>query len=608
MRTSLKFFRNLFYLSIFLIGQHTYSQDQNIADSLKTIYQKHTLSPVEKLHTLREIAENELEVKEKLRYSTLLIKAAQKVDSPKLLFSGYIQTGNALRLEGDLSNALDNYFKAAQIAEDRKLITEVGVANITIADAYSIMGNHNRSISYYRIAIKELRAIPDSIKLGSALLNTGDEFFMHDELDSALVYFRESGKIFENKNYQEGLAYNLGNTGLVFAKMGNHEMAEKNLSEATHILEKNGDFYPICVFLIYMSEIYFEKDDLGTAIDFAQQSLELSMLYGFKDQISDANLKLSQLYEASGQTEKSYQYYKDHITYRDSVRNLTSAQEMAGLRADNEVFKKQAEIGLLNEERKNQKLINITAGVTAALIAILAVGLYRRNRFIKRTSALIENEKNRSDRLLLNILPEETAKELKDSGSVDAKKFEMVSVIFADFKGFTKFAENLPPEKLIKTVDFYFSKFDEIMAKYKVEKIKTMGDCYMAVAGLPFSDANHAQKAVAAAFEILDFVKDSEDNPRFQYGGLEVRVGIHSGAVVAGVVGTHKFAYDIWGDTVNIASRMQTSSETGKINISESTHDLICDHYDCTYRGEISVKNRGMFKMYFIEKLTRMVQ
>jgi class 3 adenylate cyclase len=200
----------------------------------------------------------------------------------------------------------------------------------------------------------------------------------------------------------------------------------------------------------------------------------------------------------------------------------------------------------------------------------------------------------------LNILPEETALELKQNGKVQAKKFESVSVMFTDFKGFTEYADYLPPEKLVESVGFYFSKFDEIIEKYGLEKIKTIGDAYMCAGGLPFPNQDHALQTVHAALEILEFVEASKQNTKLDQPHFDVRIGINTGPVVAGVVGSKKFAYDIWGDTVNIAARMESNSEVGKINISENTYSLIKDDFTCEFRGEIEVKNKGKMNMYFV--------
>ena len=237
------------------------------------------------------------------------------------------------------------------------------------------------------------------------------------------------------------------------------------------------------------------------------------------------------------------------------------------------------------------------------LSALIAFGLFRRNKFIQKTKRIIEEEKNRSDELLLNILPEDTAHELKENGKVEAKRFDSVTVLFTDFKSFTSYSENLPPEKLVKSVDYYFSKFDAIIEKYGLEKIKTAGDSYMCAGGLPFPTKDHATKMTLAAFEIIRFVEDTKHSDKNDIAYFDIRVGINTGPVVAGVVGTKKFAYDIWGDTVNVASRMESASNPGKINVAENTYQLIKDAFECEYRGEIEVKNKGMMNMYFANRI-----
>lgn len=578
-----------------------HAQDQAVADSLKKLYKKENLSYVQTLELLKDIAENETDPPKKIAYSQELIVAAKKKDCTRYLFTGILQKGHGLRDKGDLSEALENYFEAASLGANKKNKVELGAATLSIADVYSYMGNHQRAMEYYHQAIEIFKKTSDSIKLASALFNTGDEFFNHNDLDSALVYFEQSGSIFKALAYEIGEAYNLGSMGLIYARLEKNEEAEENIGKAIQLLEKSGNYYPISEYLNGMADIYHEKGDNSTAKEFAYLSLELAQSYGYKDLISDANLKLSEIFESQGDINQSYSHYKTHIAYRDSVRNISSAQNMAGLRADFEVSQKQMEVDLLNEKQKNQNLAVISVSSASVLIGLLAFGLYRRNRFIKRTSQIIEKERDRSNNLLLNILPEQTAQELKDSGKVKAKRFESVTVLFADFRQFTQFAEKLKPEDLIQTIDFYFSGFDEIMEKHGVEKIKTIGDSYMAASGLPFPTEDHAGKVIKAALDMINFVEETRrmnrNNTHFQ-----VRIGIHSGPVVAGVVGTKKFAYDIWGDTVNVAARMESSCEAGKINISESTCKLIQDNYTCNYRGEIEAKNKGMLKMYYIEE------
>lgn len=207
-------------------------------------------------------------------------------------------------------------------------------------------------------------------------------------------------------------------------------------------------------------------------------------------------------------------------------------------------------------------------------------------------------EKKRSDDLLLNILPFEIAEELKNYGTSEAKLYENVSVLFSDFVGFTNVSEKLTPKELVAELHHCFTAFDTILERNGLEKIKTIGDGYLAVCGLPIEVENHAVKAIQAAIEITEFI-----NKRQTEGGkFNIRIGINSGSAVAGIVGVKKFAYDIWGDTVNTASRLEQHSLSGKINISDTTYRLVKNNFTCIHRGKIDAKNKGKIDMYFVER------
>jgi class 3 adenylate cyclase len=220
-----------------------------------------------------------------------------------------------------------------------------------------------------------------------------------------------------------------------------------------------------------------------------------------------------------------------------------------------------------------------------------------RTEEVRRQNADLVIAKQKSDDLLLNILPGEIADELKETGKSEARLYNEVSVLFTDFVGFTQVSEHLSPTALVAEIDFCFKAFDGIITAQGLEKIKTVGDAYIAVSGLPLADPEHAKKVVAAGLEIRAFMQlRKESYP----GSFEIRLGIHSGPVVAGIVGVKKFAYDIWGDTVNTAARMEQYSEPGRLNISGATYELVRDHFRCTLRGELEVKNKGKMKMYFV--------
>jgi class 3 adenylate cyclase len=214
----------------------------------------------------------------------------------------------------------------------------------------------------------------------------------------------------------------------------------------------------------------------------------------------------------------------------------------------------------------------------------------------------LEAEKRRSEQLLLNILPVVVADELKDRGKVEPVNYESVSVLFTDFKGFTELSEQLTPKQLVDELDYCFSYFDEVIEKHNLEKLKTIGDSYMAVGGIPNVNSTHAIDAVLAALEIQAFIEQrKEQHMRNNTPYWEMRIGIHSGSLIAGVIGQKKFAYDVWGDTVNTASRMESSGVPGKINISQSTFELIKDFFVCNYRGKLPAKNKGDLDMYLVK-------
>ncbi|HRG77656.1 MAG TPA: adenylate/guanylate cyclase domain-containing protein, partial [Leptospiraceae bacterium] len=230
--------------------------------------------------------------------------------------------------------------------------------------------------------------------------------------------------------------------------------------------------------------------------------------------------------------------------------------------------------------------------------------LSKANNQLTEANEIAEQEKAKSEKLLLNILPEEVAKELKENGLVKPVYYESVSVMFTDLKGFTKVAETMSVENLVKELDASFYYFDDIITKYNLEKIKTIGDSYMCAGGLPKVNNTHIIDTCLAAIEIqrvMEQAKEIKKTLNLPY--WELRIGIHTGPVIAGVVGKKKFAYDIWGDTVNIASRMESSGEPNKINISKEVYEQVKAFFDCEYRGKVKAKNKGDIDMYFLGEL-----
>jgi class 3 adenylate cyclase/CheY-like chemotaxis protein len=256
---------------------------------------------------------------------------------------------------------------------------------------------------------------------------------------------------------------------------------------------------------------------------------------------------------------------------------------------------------LKEEDLHNQniQMLNITENLEKANLL-----LEEQKQEINLQKATIEDEQQKSEKLLLNILPFEVAKQLKSKGKAGTRYYKLATVLFTDFKGFAKLSKGMEPKDLVDVLDGYFAKFDEITENHYLEKIKTIGDSYMCAGGLPLRNKSNPVDAVLAGLEIQDYMNKLNDQKVLKKEPVwELRVGVHTGPLVAGVVGRKKFAYDIWGETVNVASRMEKTGHVGMVNISGVTYEYIKDFIDCDYRGKIEAKNIGKIDMYFVNRI-----
>lgn len=508
--------------------------------------------------------------------------------------------------QGDDPKALEYYLESLKVSEEigDKLRIATALNNIG-AVYFNKKATHDKAEDHYLRALKTSEESKDLDAIGTSSVNLGEIYLEKGNYQSALLYFAKALEALNKTGGNE--SYVLTNIGKTYRLTGDYENAIKYQNRSLELAENKDDKLEMAIALNAIGDTYFAQNKYNQALANYKESELIAKKIGSNTGLKDAYESLAKSYSAIGNYRNAFGYMELFSNIKDTLYNAENDKRIEGLQFHYLIEKKEAEIELLNRENelkasqiKQAKILRNFLIAAAAFLLIIVGGIAYQYRFVKKTNKIITEERNKSDKLLLNILPAETAEELKTKGFVKAKKYEFVSVLFTDFKAFTKQVESIPPEELVESIDFYFKGFDDIFEKYNLEKIKTIGDSYMCAGGLPGSNKSNPKDAILAGLEIVQFVEKLKNDRPPNIHSFNVRIGISTGPVIAGVVGKTKFQYDIWGDTVNVASRMETSSEEGKVNISEFTYEFVKDEFDFEYRGNIEVKNRGKIKMYYV--------
>ncbi len=435
---------------------------------------------------------------------------------------------------------------------------------------------------------------------------TDEGIHLIDSLESAAM------KMPDTKSTKGAL---LGDIGMVYRQKGSNPKAIEYYQKALTIFEAQGNKNGISRISGDIGSIYLgmvlnangaeklspeaETENLHKAVNYLDRSVSLANENGYADVMTtfykDLSVALKMLNSKAPVAADTTQNNGDNKQATDDGASVKIAN--AGIQGAEDASNKQLNKEIVSDDKERWVYIG---GISLLVIVLVILTLTMRSTYNKQKTinSIVSKEKKKAEDLLLNILPAQAAAELQDKGMVHPQQFDNVTVLITDFVGFTTAAERFSAKQLVGELHTCFKAFDGMLDKYKVEKIKTIGDAYLAVAGVPVSDANHAVNALTVAINMRDFMLYRKT--QLGEATFEMRIGLHTGSVVAGIVGTKKFAYDIWGDTVNLAARMEQNSVSGKINISQSTYDLVKDKFHCEYRGEIEAKNKGKVKMYYV--------
>ncbi|MBK6628170.1 MAG: tetratricopeptide repeat protein [Flavobacteriales bacterium] len=583
--------------------------------------------------------------------------------------------------QGNNREALDAWELAMPIAMERKDEVQQNILRTNMANVHLSTGNYNEAQRAYFEVLKWAEATQRKSNAVDCLMNLGVLYTMQGKLDEAIRYQRrvldEYGDVL-TPFQQVNCLSNLGQLHLdarhvddaekayaellplaeqneqakgvarAYGGLGNVAMARKDRPGAKEHLQRAADLYAAAgartdqaILLENLASLYreaVENEDAAFLDRYFQGSASLALSTAhaaidtaigiFNDagdlgQLRSAYRSIAEVERAQGDYKQALSHFQLYQALSDTLLNAERDRKLTETAMQYEFDKKEAATRAEQEQKDLRQRLErngIAVGLAGALL-FLGVVWRQRNR--------ISKEKKRSEELLLNILPEEVAEELKAKGTAEAVHIDQVTVLFTDFKGFTAMSEVVTPQELVRDLNECFSAFDHITEKYGIEKIKTIGDAYMAAGGLPTPNTTHATDVIQAALEMRDLI--AEGKARKIAAGLpyfEVRIGIHTGPVVAGIVGVKKFQYDIWGDTVNTASRMESSGEVGQVNISEATYSLVKDvkkvngewlianegythsptpiHHSPAFvftpRGKVPAKGKGEMEMYFVRR------
>ena len=571
----------------------------------------------EALTTLAVGSSMQSDLRASLAYLEECLLTARRMKDPKREANTYSNMSNVYKNLGDLPLALKHLQQSLRI--DLQLDNQEGLAGTynNIGNIHTELQDLPNALVHYQKSAALAEALDSDkgraqalMNLGATHLALGDRTLALDEFKQSLQYYRKLGRKLEI-----GMAFN--NLGRCYTELGRHAEAHAALDSAQVFFEGLQNKRLLARNQYYRGMLYLQLGDARSARTACEAGVALARAAGLAQQRKECSECLMLAYEQLGDLAMAFRAQKEYLQVSDSLDALNNGKEVLRMDLQRQFQERQIADSLDNARQRYERDLayqrelgrqreqrNLSLFIGGAVL-LTSLGLWNRLRYTRRSRALIQRERDRSDELLHNILPEEVATELKAKGHADTKSFEQVTILFTDFQGFTQVSERLTPAELVEELNICFKAFDAIVDARGVEKIKTIGDAYMAAGGVPEPRADAVLQTVLAALDMQAFIRTRHAERSAQgLPAFRMRAGLHTGPVVAGIVGTRKFAYDIWGDTVNTASRMESSGAVNEVNVSGTTRELLSDTPSLLFeaRGRVEAKGKGELEMFFVRR------
>ena len=553
-----------------------------------------------------------------LEYGQQAAKMAEELGMTAERIRSYNYIGVIYRNVSNYPQAMSFYLKALELAEKEHNEQEIAYSYNNIGNLYQIQRQYPLSLENTLKALASFQRLGDKRGAAYAHLRLGEVYEKQGMREQAIENYQESMRLRQELGDKEGLITPLNGIANIHRQKKEYASALTNYHQSIAIERELKHKKGFASSLLGAATVYSEMGEISNALRYAHEALQAAESADAMREVKDALKVLYEAHSKQGDFQEAFVWQQKFVRLKDSLDNDETNKQISLLRTEYEAEKREAEIKMLNDTKKLQNLIlNGLMGGVLLLIGLMIILLrfnrqrQEANKKLKQQNKEVEYERERSERLLLNVLPAVIAQRIKNGETTIAETFNEATVLFADLVGFTQISERSSAADIVNLLDAIFSDFDALAEKYDLEKIKTIGDAYMVVSGIPLATEDHAERIARFGLDMMSIMgKYSMANSESeQTKALQIRVGIQTGPVVAGVIGKKKFSYDLWGDTVNIASRMESHGEAGKIHVTEQVYHLLytkplakeqTPRFSFQERGEIVVKGKGTMKTYFL--------